>query len=106
MQISPPFGYQEIVPFLKTHKVRLPAPGEMPPFAQSGNAIPVSLSEFQPAARDYPIVFTSDDRGKVYTAVAVTGLGPGENLFVAGGSWSRMWPRRRSPSAPECCCGC
>ena len=29
MQIAPPFGYSEVVPFLKTHKVRLPAAGEL-----------------------------------------------------------------------------
>ena len=41
MQISPPFGYREIVPFLKTHKVRLPGPGELPAFALRSNALPV-----------------------------------------------------------------
>src|SRR6266849_115153 len=59
MQISPPFGYQDVVPFHKNQKVRLPAPGEVPEFAQRGNAIPISLSEFQPVAREYPIVFTA-----------------------------------------------
>jgi len=53
MQISPPFGYKEVVPFLKTQKVRLLRAGEVPEFAQRGNAIPISHSEFQAAARDY-----------------------------------------------------
>ena len=52
MQIAPPFGYREIVPFLKTQKVRLLAPGEVPEFARRGNAIPISHTEFQFAARE------------------------------------------------------
>jgi len=30
MEISPPFGYKEIVPLLKTHKVRLLNPARFP----------------------------------------------------------------------------
>ena len=88
MQISPPFGYREVVPFLKTQKVRLLAPGEVPEFVQRGNAVPISHTEFQPIARHYPIVFTSGDGGKSYAAVAVLGLSTGENLFYADGAWS------------------
>jgi SapC protein len=87
MQIAPPFGYKEVVPFLKTQKVRLLAPGEVPEFAQRGNAIPISLSEFQAVARHYPIVFTSGDAGKSYAPVAVLGMTAGENLFYASGAW-------------------
>ena len=87
MQISPPFGYRHVVPFLKTHKVRLLAPGEAPAFAREGAAIPVSYSEFQPAGRHYPIVFLSPD-GKTYNAVAVAGMATNENLFVADGKWA------------------
>lgn len=88
MQISPPFGYTEVVPFLKTQKVRLLAPGEVPRFVQQGNAIPISQTEFQAAARDYPIVFTSGDDGKNYAPVVVLGMGDGENLFYADGAWA------------------
>jgi hypothetical protein len=87
MQISPPFGYHEVVPFLKTQKVRLLAPGEVPEFAQRGNAIPISHTEFQLVARDYPIVFTTGDGGKTFAAVAVLGMVAGENLFYASGGW-------------------
>ena len=87
MQISPPFGYQEVVPFLKNQKVRLPAPGEVPEFAQRGNAIPISLSEFQPVAREYPIVFTASDNPQSFAPVAVLGLTAGENLFYESGRW-------------------
>ena len=87
MQISPPFGYKEVVPFLKTQKVRLLGPGQVPDFAQRGNAIPISLTEFQPVARDYPIVFTAADGTQNYAPVAVLGLTTGENLFYADGRW-------------------
>src|ERR1700752_2905084 len=89
MQIAPPFGYREIVPFLKTQKVRLLAPGEVPEFAQRGNAIPISHTEFQFAAREYPIVFTSGDEGKSFAPVAVLGIAAGENMFVANAAWAR-----------------
>ena len=88
MQISPPFGYKEVVPFLKTQKVRLLAPGEVPEFVQRGNAVPISHTEFQPVARHYPIVFTSSDDGKTYAAVAVLGFTSGENLFYENGTWA------------------
>jgi hypothetical protein len=86
MQITPPFGYREIVPLQQQMAVRLPTPGELPPFAAQTNAVPMSYTEFAPASRDYPIVFTSGD-GKTFTAVAVTGTAPGENLFVRDGRW-------------------
>src|SRR5690348_16994855 len=87
MQIAPPFGYREVVPFLKNHKVRLLAPAEVPPFALQSNAIPISYTEFQPVCRDYPIVFTSADGKSGFSPVAVTGLAAGENLFSAEGHW-------------------
>jgi len=88
MQITPPFGYREVVPFLKTQKVRLLKQGEVPPFAQRGNAVPISHTEFQLVAREYPIVFTSGDGGKSFAAVAVLGIAAGENLFFDGSSWA------------------
>src|SRR5258707_13027189 len=88
MQIAPPFGYKEIVPFLKTQKVRLPRAGEVPGFAQRSNALPISYTEFQLIAREYPIVFTSGDGGKTFAAVAVLRMTDGENLFFAGGPWA------------------
>jgi len=88
MQITPPFGYTEVVPLLKTHRVRLAAPGEVPAFARTLNAIPISYTEFGPASHDYPVVFTSGDGGKTYAPVAVLGLATGENLFCAGEAWA------------------
>ena len=88
MQITPPFGYKEVVPFLKTHKVRLPAAGEFPEFVRRGNAMPLSFAEIGPAAREYPIIFTGGGEGKAHVPVAVTGITPGENLFCDAGGWA------------------
>jgi hypothetical protein len=89
MQITPPFGFREVVPLQRNHGVRMPAPGALPEFAPATNAIPVSYSEFAVACRDYPIVFTSNDEGKTYATVAVLGLSRGENLFVRDGRWEQ-----------------
>jgi hypothetical protein len=87
MQINPPFGYREIVPLHKSNGVMLPAPGFLPEFVAITNAMPVSYTEFGIACRDYPIVFTSNDGGKTYAAVAVLGLAQDENVFVKSGVW-------------------
>lgn len=87
MQVNPPFGYRNIVPFYKNMKVRLPAPGELPPFAASSNAVPVSYSEFAAACRDYPLVFVSTDEGKHFSPVAIVGMAGAENLFLKEGNW-------------------
>ncbi len=89
MQINPPFGYKEIVPLYKNNKVKLPAPGTVPGFCKQLNAIPISYTEFSPACRDYPLVFTSGDNGKTYAPVAVLGIANGENLFLADGAWDK-----------------
>ena len=87
MQISPPFGYREIVPFYKNNRIRVPAPGALPDFARATNAIPVSFTEFGVACRDYPLVFTSTDSGKTFASVAVVGVGVAENLFITNSGW-------------------
>jgi len=89
MQINPPFGYKEIVPLYKNHKVRLPAQGVVPDFCKQLNAIPISFTEFSVACREYPLVFTSGDGGKSFAAVAVLGISEGENLFVTGDAWDK-----------------
>ncbi len=86
MQITSPFGYKRIAPLRRDQKVRLPPPGEVPAFARTLNAIPISFAEFAPAGRDYPIAFTSGDGGKTFSAVAVLGFAAGENLFCAESS--------------------
>jgi hypothetical protein len=87
MEITPPFGYSEIVPLQKDRKVRLPAPGEIPEFCRKANAVPISYSEFASACRDYPLAFVSTDSGRSFSPVAVLGVAAGENLFVRDGRW-------------------
>jgi hypothetical protein len=90
MKISPPLGYEQIVPLQKGHRVVLPRADEVPDFCRRLHVVPVSLAEFGPACRDYPIVFVSPDSGKTFTAVAVLGLQVKQNLFVlTDGTWDR-----------------
>lgn len=88
MQISPPFGYQAIAPFLRTQRVKLPPEGSLPEFTRELNAIPVSFTEFTVACRDYPLVFSSGDGGKTYAPMAVLGLTAAENLFARDDGWA------------------
>lgn len=54
-------------------------------FAREANAVPLSMGEFMPAIRHYPIVFS--DAGPV-TPLAVLGITEGSNLFVDDqGAW-------------------
>lgn len=84
MDINPPYGYQEIVPLAKTHKVLLPAERRLPTLFRSLTALPLSFAEFAPAVHDYPIAFISGDGGHSFVAMAVLGLEAQQNLFVAG----------------------
>jgi len=87
-KFTPPFGYGEVEPLQKTHRVRLPAPGATPEFCRSVNALALSVTEFSTAARDYPIVFASADDGRTYAPIVVLGLADAQNLFVdASGTW-------------------
>lgn len=87
MKITPPFGYDEIVPLQKQHRVLIPA-GSTPAFCRSINALAVSVSEFAVAGRDYPVVFISLDQGTTFAPVIVLGLAAGSNLFLgANGDW-------------------
>jgi hypothetical protein len=88
MKITPPFGYDEIVPLRREHRVLMPSSGSTPAFCRSLNAIAVSAAELPIAGRDYPLVFASLDAGQTFAPVAVLGLTQGANLFVdASGSW-------------------
>jgi hypothetical protein len=89
MQTTAPYGYDDIVPLKKEHRVRI-SERATPAFARKLHALAISAAEFAAAARDYPIVFASLDRGKSYAPVILLGLEPGQNLFVgAGGEWER-----------------
>ena len=87
MKITAPYGHGEIVPLRKEHRVLMPA-GTTPDFCRGLNALAISYAEFVAAARDYPIVFASVDRGASFAPVAVLGLAEGQNLFIgASGEW-------------------
>jgi hypothetical protein len=86
--IKPPFGYGELVPLLKTHRV-LASEGRASPALVASNAVPLTISEIPRASRDYPVVFASPDNGQSFGVVALLGLNNNENLFVdALGNWS------------------
>ena len=87
LTLTPPFGYGEIVPLQRGHRVLLPH-GATPHFARTINALAVSHGEMTAAARHYAVVFASGDGGNSYAPVVVLGLADGQNLFVGpGGDW-------------------
>lgn len=87
MRITAPFGYDDIIPLEKQHRVLMPS-GTTPAFCRRLNALAVSFTEFAAAARDYPIVFTTLDGGKSFAPVIVLGLADQSNLFLdAAGQW-------------------
>lgn len=47
-------------------------------FAAAGTAVPLTVSEFGPAALTFPVIFAGDDR----VPLAVMGLNNAENLFI------------------------
>jgi hypothetical protein len=89
-QITPPYGFQEVIPLNKTHRVLLPKGTLLPMPFRAMNPMPVTFTEFPLASRDYPLVFASSDQGKSYSPVAVIGLSNGENLFVKDGRWDPL----------------
>jgi len=88
MDIRPPFGYKDIVPMNRDHKVRLLKAGEVPEFARTLNSIPISYTEVALVAREYPIVFTGVSGGRDFAPVAVLGIAADENLYNNGGTWA------------------
>jgi SapC protein len=88
MDIKPPYGYQEIVPLTKAHRVVLPDGRKLPLAFRNLAALPLSFTEFAAAGRDYPIAFVSGDGGKSFVAMMVLGLEHQQNLFVTpDGTW-------------------
>ena len=72
-------------------RLRFRAPEEFA-FAASAAMVPLLGAEFAPAAREYPIVFMSEDQGKTFFPVALTGMPQGRNLFVdEKGTWSARY---------------
>src|SRR3954467_10201319 len=89
-QITPPYGFQEVVALAKTHRVLLPKGPTVPVVFRTMNPIPVSYTEFPVAARDYPLGFISADDGKTYAPMLVLGLAAQQNLFIMhDDTWDR-----------------
>ncbi len=84
-QITPPYGFQEVVALTKTHRVLLPKGPALPVVFRTMNPIPVSYTEFPIASRDYPLVFISADHGKTFAPMLVLGFAAQQNLFVKDG---------------------
>ena len=88
MDIRPPYGYKDIVPLTRQHRVVLPAGRKLPLIFRDLNALPLSFSEFAFACRDYPIAFISSGNDGNFVAMAVIGLENQQNLFIApDGGW-------------------
>jgi len=88
MDIRPPYGYRDIVPLNKMHRVIVPRPRWVPAELRNLTAVPLSFAEFTPACRDYPIAFVSTDGGKTYVAMIIAGIVARQNLFLlADDTW-------------------
>lgn len=88
MNITPPFGFTDIVALEQHHKIR-PQSG-VPASYIAQNAIPIALGEFPTVMRDQPIVFAplgAVENPTGFIPVAVCGLRAGENLFIKEGQW-------------------
>ena len=82
MDITPPYGYEEVVPLAAEHRVVLPDAGIVPPVFRSMMVMPLSYSEVAVAGHDYPLVFVSGDQGKSAALMAVLWVEQKQNLFV------------------------
>jgi hypothetical protein len=88
--VAPPWGLKQVVPLLKTHRVRLTEPGMAPAFSLALHAVPLGASEFGVAMRDYAIVFLRRTHDGVLQPMAILGMREGENLYVMpDGRWDR-----------------
>ena len=86
MEIRPPYGYQEIVPLTRQHRVLLPEMRKLPVVFRTLTALPLSYTEFSVACRDYPIAFIGGEGN--FVAMAVLGMENQQNLFVTPeGGW-------------------
>src|SRR5690606_29613329 len=82
-----PLWYRKpVVLRFEEHRNKALAPQAHYRFAASSNAVPISVGEFMPAIRNYPIVFAEGS----LAPVAILGLKQSENLFLEqDGAWRR-----------------
>ncbi|MFC0117052.1 SapC family protein [Pseudoalteromonas xiamenensis] len=57
-------------------------------FLKSQHIVPVVAHEFARAANEFPLAFVKNNENGQFQAVALFGLEPGENLFVAEDKWT------------------
>jgi len=74
LTILPPFGYRKLKPLNRSDYVQLLSLGEIPPFAQDTQIVPLSYGEIPVAAWHYPIIFVQDPASGGYTMAALVGL--------------------------------
>jgi len=88
MEITPPYGYRDITPFLRDHRIRDMTRESYPEFFRRCNAMPVTLTEVPRASLDYPVAFTPTGDGKNHILIAVLGMVEGENLYTSASGWA------------------
>ena len=94
-RMSNPLFYKNIVPLnTDIHKnLRLSTPAKPLDFAKEANLIPALVDEFELALDDLPIAFLPSTGAP--SAVFVTGLKPGTNVFV---SRDGLWDGKYAPA--------
>lgn len=89
--MSGPMLYERTVALNKTehHDLKIEINDNHYDFARTTNAMPLSISEFADASRNYPVVFIQSEENQFHV-VALMGLENASNLFVsADGSWDQ-----------------
>jgi hypothetical protein len=88
--MAAPWGIKQVVPLLKTYRVKLTESGMAPAFSLNLHAVPLVAAEFSVALRDYPIVFLRRPQDGAFEAMAILGIQEGQNMFVMpDGRWDR-----------------
>lgn len=82
VQISSPFGYQDLHALNRHDFVRMHSLGEIPAFAANNEVLPLTYSEFFVASSDFPIVFIQPTDKKGFMPVVLVGLERGMSLFA------------------------
>ncbi|MCQ9617584.1 SapC family protein [Paenalcaligenes niemegkensis] len=89
--MSGPMLYERTVALNKTehHDLKINIRDNHYEFARTTNAMPLSISEFADASRNYPVVFIQSEENQFHV-VALMGLENASNLFVSPeGSWDK-----------------
>ncbi|MSR15909.1 MAG: hypothetical protein EXR86_15430 [Gammaproteobacteria bacterium] len=87
MELRAPAGYQALVLLDRTKHRERGIRANAASFAAELHVIYLSVIEFVPAARHYPIVFATGENNSLVPC-AVLGFEPGQNLMVQNGAWS------------------